>query len=119
MGVLMAFGARYSCNVEILGVQNVTLFIISKNIGGAIAPPLPTALTVEYSLANKKKLHPQYDIANTILESIARTLCYAAFNVENCDFIAHQLDFFHQFSMQYVVETFQKHTFAVQACDVE
>ena len=74
---------------------------------------------MQYSLADNKTLHPQYTIPNANLESKARTLCYAAFNVENCDFIAHQLDFFHQFSMQYVVETFQKHTFAVRTCDVE
>ena len=42
--VLMTFAARYSCNIEILGVLNATFFFIPKIIRGAIAPQLPTTL---------------------------------------------------------------------------
>ena len=41
LGVLMTFVACYSCNLEILGVLNATVFLISENIGSAIAPPAP------------------------------------------------------------------------------
>ena len=44
----MTFVTRYSYNLEMLGVLNSTFFLISKNIGVAIAPQtrqLPTTLT--------------------------------------------------------------------------
>ena len=44
LGVLMTFTERYSCNPETLGVLNTTFFLVSRNIGGAIAPPLPLDL---------------------------------------------------------------------------
>ena len=37
----MTFAARFSCSPEILGVLNATFYPISRNIGGAIAPPAP------------------------------------------------------------------------------
>ena len=41
LGVLLNFGAGYSYKLEILGVLNATLFLISKIIGCSIAPPAP------------------------------------------------------------------------------
>ena len=41
LGVLMTFVAHCSCNLEILGVLKTTFCLISRNIGGAIAPPAP------------------------------------------------------------------------------
>ena len=46
-GVSMTFVACSSCNLEILGVLNATVFLTSENIGNDIAPqasPLPMAL---------------------------------------------------------------------------
>ena len=37
----MTFAARCSSSPEILGVLNATFYPISRNIGGAIAPPAP------------------------------------------------------------------------------
>ena len=37
----MTFTAHYDCSLKILGVLNATFFLISKIIGGAIAPPAP------------------------------------------------------------------------------
>ena len=49
LGVLITLAARYSWDLELLGVLNTTFFLISKNIGSAIAPPatkIPTTLRV-------------------------------------------------------------------------
>ena len=50
LGVLMTCVACYSCNLEILGVLNATFFHITRNIGGAIAPPAPPLPTALYCL---------------------------------------------------------------------
>ena len=47
LGVLMTFMAYYSYNLEILGVYTI-IFLISWNIGDAIAPPVPPALFSVY-----------------------------------------------------------------------
>ena len=44
LGVLMTFVAHYSCNLNILVVLYPTFPFISRNIGGAIAHPVPTSL---------------------------------------------------------------------------
>ena len=41
LGVLMTFCNALRTDLKILGVLNVTFYLISRNIGGAIAPPAP------------------------------------------------------------------------------
>ena len=37
----MNFASRYSCYLELLGVLNFTFSLISRDIGGAMAPTAP------------------------------------------------------------------------------
>ena len=57
----MTFAARLSCSPETLGVLNVILYHISRNIGGAIAPPVPPALILAHpvKIDLNKKLNPK------------------------------------------------------------
>ena len=67
LGVLMTFMVCYSYILEILGVLNANFFLISRNIGGAIAPPappLPTTLESNYVLYLAVAILGTYDIDN-------------------------------------------------------
>ena len=73
----MTFTASYAYSLELLGVPNSTFFLVSKIIGGAIAPPLPLDLLLSILILRKGLLPPKnilISVAVSYLELTVSTI---------------------------------------------
>ena len=104
----MNFSPRQFCNLEILGVLNTTFSLISRNIGGAIAPPVPpallekcrilvTAMLAAYAKGDAHDLQPLDDfsflIAYLISPGFSSQACHLNYSTlpDKCTYLTYQM----------------------------